>query len=101
MLRRSARSVSISLRPSPKQLARQLCDTAALVASAFEIDIGGLAPSVYARDCAGSVRRAAVDTFDVLQAREPVIQSNNHQTEVEEVGDDAEQRRLLSAMLGG
>ncbi len=86
---------------SPMQLVRGLRDLAALVAGALELVRRGQARAVAAGDRGGTVGRAAGDLVQRHLAGVAVIETDDDHAEVQQVGNDREQRHLLPAMLRG
>src|SRR5467141_11467 len=85
---------------SAMQFFRGLCDHASLIARARELVVAWLAAAVAAGDRGRAVGRAAGDFVELHLAGEAVIQPDYGQAEMQEVGDDREQRGLLAAVLG-
>src|SRR6266852_6043209 len=86
---------------SAVQLACGLRNLAALVAGSFELVCGRQARAIAAGDGCGTVGRAAGNLVECHLSGMAVIESHNHHAEVQKIGDDREQRRLLPAMLRG
>jgi hypothetical protein len=86
---------------SAVQLVCGLRNLAALIAGSLELVRTRLARAVAAGDRGGPVGRAAGDLVERHLPGMAVIEADNHHAEVQEVGDDREQRRFLPAMLGG
>src|ERR1700761_4322832 len=82
------------------QLLRGLSDHAALIARAVELVDGGLPAAVAAGDRGRAIGRTAGDVVELHLAGEAVVQADDGHAEMQEVGDDGEQRGLLAAMLG-
>src|SRR6478609_9337339 len=78
------------------QLLRGLADHAALIARARKLVGGGLTLAVAAGDRGRAVGRAAGDVIDLHLAGEAVVQANDGHAEMQQVGDDREQRGLLA-----
>src|SRR6266404_6590597 len=77
-----------------------LCDHASLIARAGELVLARLAAAVAAGDCSHAVGRAAGDFVELHLAGKAVVQPDDDHAEMQEVGDDREQRGLLAAVLG-
>src|SRR5262245_49247193 len=112
-LRRAVASVRIRLpceldadgmgreRASAVQLVGGLRNLAALVAGPLELVRGRQARAIAAGDRRGAVGRAAGNRVKRHLPGMAVIETDHHHAEVQQIGDDGEQRRLLSAMLRG
>src|SRR3712207_1034989 len=74
---------------------------AAEVARAVQFGRAWLARAIPARDRGRAVGCATRDLVEAHLALERVGQANHHHAEVQQVGDEREQRGLLTAMLGG
>src|SRR5579863_6078690 len=85
---------------SAVQLLRSLCNGATLIARACEFVFGWLAAAVAAGDRGGAVGRAARHFVEFHLAAKTIVHADDDHAEMQEVGDDREQRRLLAAMLG-
>src|ERR1700676_4199426 len=85
---------------SAMQFFRGLCDHASLIARAREFVFGWLAAAVAAGDGGRAIGRAAGDLVELHLAGKAVIKPDNGQAEMQEVGNDREQRGLLAAVLG-
>src|ERR1700674_5604487 len=77
-----------------------LRDHASLIARARQFVLGWLAAAVAAGDRGGAVGRAAGDVVELHLAGEAVIEADNGHAEMQQVGDNREQRGFLAAMLG-
>src|SRR5262249_22055974 len=86
---------------SAMQLVCGIRNLAALVAGSLELVRGGQARTIAASDRRGTVGRAAGNLIQRHLPGMPVIETDNHHAEVQEIGDDRDQRRLLPAMLRG
>src|SRR4029077_319847 len=82
------------------QLFSGLRDHAPLIARAGELVGAGLAAAVAAGDRGRAIGRTAGDLIELHLAGEAVVETNDRHSEVQEIGDDREQRGLLAAMLG-
>src|SRR5262249_8588351 len=82
------------------ELFRGLRDDTALVARAGKLVGAGLAAAVAAGDGGRAIRRAAGDLVELHLAGEAVIEADHGHAEMQQVGDDREQRGFLAAMLG-
>jgi len=67
---------------------------------ARELIFGRLAAAVAAGDRGRAIGRAAGDFVEFHLAGKTVIQADNGHAEMQEIGDDREQRGFLAAMLG-
>src|SRR5260370_16118941 len=85
---------------SAMQFFRGLWDHASLIARASQLVVAWLAAAVAAGDRGRAVGRAAGDLVELHLAGKAVIQPDDGQAEMQEVGDDREQRGLLAAVLG-
>ncbi len=85
---------------SAEQLIRRLGNRTALEARAVEVDRARLALALAAGDRGRAVGAAAGDLIQRHLALEAVRQADDDHPEVQQVGDDREQRYLLPAMLG-
>ena len=81
------------------ELRRDFGDAAALVASAVEIDVARLAAAVAIGDRAGAIRRIAMDFLDAHLPGVPIVEPDDRQPEMQQVGYDREQRDFLATML--
>src|ERR1700733_1233690 len=88
-----------ALTPSTGKLGGGLGDQLALMPGAVEFDLGRLALALPAGDCGCAIRRAADDLVERALPRVAVGQADDDEAEVQEVGDDREERRLIAAML--
>ena len=77
-----------------------LRDRAPLIARAGELVFGRLAAAVAAGDRGCAIGRAAGDFVELHLAGKAVVEPDDGQAEMQEVGDDREQRGLLAAVLG-
>src|SRR5574340_775927 len=82
-----------------RELGGDLGDVPALVARAFQVELGGLAASVAAGDGGRTVRRVAHDLRMPHLALECIGQADHHESEVHENRHEREDRRLLAAVL--
>src|SRR6267143_1012309 len=73
---------------------------ASLIARAGQLVVARLTAAVAAGDCSHAVGRAAGDLVKLHLAGKAVIQPDHDHAEMQEVGDDREQRGLLAAVLG-
>src|SRR5215468_2028138 len=78
-----------------------LPDHASLIARAGEFVFARQAAAVAAGDGGGAIGRAAGHLIELHLAGKAVIEADHCHAEMQEVGDDREQRGLLAAMLGG
>src|SRR6202521_2035166 len=85
---------------SAMQFFRGLCDHASLIARARELVFGWLAAAVAAGDGGRAIGRAAGDLVELHLSGEAVVKADNGHAEMQEVGNDREQRGLLAAVLG-
>jgi len=76
-----------------------LRDGAHLVPGAGKLVLARLQLRVEPGDRRSAVKYVAGDLVNLHLAGEPVVQSDHRHAEVEQVGDDGEQCRLLAAML--
>jgi Domain of unknown function (DUF3459) len=83
-----------------EELLRRPGDDCTLMARAFEFDRAGLARTVATRDCRCAVRCAADDFRQRHLTLVAVGQADDDQAEVQQVGDDREERRFVAAVLG-
>src|SRR3984893_15674898 len=74
-------------------------DHASLIARAGEFVFGRLAAAVAGGDRGGAVGRAAGDVIEFHLTGKAVIQADNGHAEMQEIGDDREQRGFLAAVL--
>jgi len=81
------------------QLHRHLCDPAALVPRPREFLSSGRPVSIGSGDCGGSIGSAAANLVDAHLTGEAIVETDDYHAEVEQVGDDREQGRFLTAML--
>src|SRR2546430_11050815 len=86
---------------SAMQFFRGLCDHASLIARAGEFVLAGLAAAVAAGDRGRAIGGTAGDFVELHLAGKAVIEADDRHAEMQEVGDDREQRGLLAAVLGG
>src|SRR5436305_8600140 len=85
---------------SAMQFVRGLRDRASLIARACEFVLRRLAAAVAAADGGGAIGRATCNLVELHLAGKSVIQTDHGHAELQQVGDDRKQRRLLTAMLG-
>src|SRR3546814_18350407 len=78
----------------------RISDWSSDVCSSDLIDLARLAAAVAVGDRRRAIRRAAVDFLHAVLARIAIVEADYRQPEMEQVGDDREQRPLLPAMLG-
>ena len=81
------------------ELGRRLGDEFALMAGALEFNLARMPLALSAGDRRRAVGRAAHDLLERHLACVAVGQADDHQAEMQQVGDDREQRRLVAAML--
>src|SRR5450756_1274817 len=84
---------------SAMQFLRGLRDHASLIARAGEFVFGGLAAAVAGRDRGCTIGRTAGDLVEFQLAGKAVIEADDGHAEMQEVGDDREQRGFLAAVL--
>src|SRR5258707_404873 len=84
---------------STVQLIRDVGNLAALVARSIELVCSRLARAVATGNRRRAVGRAARDFVEGHLAGMPVVETDNHHAEVQEIRDDREQRRFLPAVL--
>jgi hypothetical protein len=81
------------------QFVGDLCNPSPLVASPGQLVGGRLTRTVTSGNRRRAVRRTTRDLLNGRLPCVPVIQADNHHTEVKEIRDDVEERGLLAAML--
>jgi hypothetical protein len=74
---------------------------AAEVAGTVQFGCARLALALAAGDRGRAIRRPARNLVEAHLALERIGQADHHHAEMQEVGDEREQGRLLAAMLGG
>src|ERR1700733_9993818 len=85
---------------SAVQLLGGLRNGAALIARACEFVLGGLTAAVGAGDRRGAIWRAAGHFIEFHLAAKSIVHADDDHAEMQEVGDDREQRGFLAAVLG-
>src|SRR5687768_17447909 len=83
----------------PEQLARRPRDPRTQIARSGKIGLARLALAAAAGDGGRTIRRAADDLLAVHLALEAIVQPDNGQAEMQQIGDDRKERRFLPAML--
>src|SRR5437763_16500897 len=78
-----------------------LRNDASLVARARELVRARLAPTVAAGDRGCTIGRTAGDLIELHLAGKAVVEADDRHAEMQQVGDDREQRGLLATMLRG
>src|ERR1700686_1521458 len=81
---------------SAMQFFRGLCDHASLIARARQLVFGWLAAAAAPGDRGRTIGRAAGDLVELHLAGKAVIQADDGHAEMQEVGDDREQRGFLT-----
>src|SRR6516225_4832584 len=82
------------------QLPCCLRDHATLITRPRKLVCAWLPGAIAARDRGGAVGRASCDLVELHLASEAIVQADHGHAEMQQVGDDRKQRRLLTAMLG-
>src|ERR1700681_1880218 len=85
---------------SAMQFFRGLCDHASLIARARQLVFRWLAAAVAAGARGRAIGRAAGGLVELHLAGKAVIQADDGHAEMQEIGDDREQRGFLAAVLG-
>src|ERR1044072_4484530 len=83
-----------------RELRSGLGDAAALVACAVELARAWHAATGAVGDRGRAIGRSALDLVHPALALEAIVEPDDGQAEVQQVGDDREERGLLPAMLG-
>src|SRR6202048_5609408 len=84
---------------SAMQFFRGFSDPVSLIARARELVFAGRAAAVAAGNRGRAIGRAARDFVELHLARKAVIQADDGHAEMQQIGNDREQRDLLPAAL--
>src|ERR1700686_2506621 len=85
---------------SAMQFLRRLRDHASLIARAGEFVFAGLTAAVTPGDRGRAIGWPAGDLVELHLAGKAVVQADNGHAEMQQIGDDREQRGFLATVLG-